>query len=136
MHLILIQLVVIFFAVYAALRSGSRFRKGTIGLSEVILWLGFWASAVICGLMPNLVQRFGHLLGVGRGADAVFYLGLVGLNYAFFRVYLKVRHAEQELTVLVRRLALKEVEREHKPERAPSSLPNASTPPGSPDQGR
>ena len=134
--MLFIQVLIVVFALYAMTRTFLRFRRGTIGLSELVLWAGFWLAVGVCVLAPGITQWFAGLLGVGRGADAVFYLGLVGLSYAFFRVYLKVRHAEQELTVLVRRLALKEVEREHKPERAPSSLPNASTPPGSPDQGR
>ena len=106
-HLILIQIVVVLFAAYAAARSVARFRKRTIGLGELIVWLGFWAGVGFCVLVPQLIQWFAHLLGVGRGADAVFYLGLVGLSYAFFRLYLRTRLMEQHLTELVRKLALK-----------------------------
>lgn len=107
-HLILIQVVVVVFAAYAAARSVGRFRKRTIGLGELIVWLGFWAGVGFCVLVPHLIQRFADLLGVGRGADAVFYLGLVSLSYAFFRLYLRTRLMEQQLTMLVRKLALKE----------------------------
>ncbi len=107
-HLILIQVVVVLFAAYAASRSVGRFRKRTIGLGELALWLAFWAAVGGCVLVPNIVQRFALLMGVGRGADAVFYLSFVAMSYAFFRLYMRTRHLEQQLTVLVRKLALKE----------------------------
>jgi len=111
MHLILIQVVVVLFALYAAVRTAGRFRKGTIGLSELLLWLGFWLAVAVLVLAPQVTQRLANLLGVGRGADAIFYLSLVGLSYAFFRLYLRMRHLEQELTLLVRKLALETAEK-------------------------
>ena len=106
MHLILIQVVVVLFALYAAGRAVGRYRKGTIALSELALWLGFWVAMGVLVLKPQATQRLAYWLGVGRGADAIFYLGLVGLSYAFFRLYLRMRHLEQEITLLVRKLAL------------------------------
>jgi hypothetical protein len=108
MHLLLIQIVVVLFALYAAGRAVGRFRRSTIGLSELLLWLGFWAAAGVLVLVPEITQRLAGVLGVGRGADAVFYLSLVGLSYAFFRLYLRLRQLEQQITVLVRKLALQQ----------------------------
>ncbi len=108
MHLILIQVVVVLFACYAAARAVGRFRKGVISASELLVWFGFWLAVGVCVLVPQVTQWFANLLGVGRGADAVFYVTLVGLSYAFFRLYLRLRHLEQQLTVLVRQLALKD----------------------------
>lgn len=108
MHLILIQVLVVLFAFYAAARAVGRFRRGTISVGELILWLAFWLAVGVCVLVPDITQRVARLLGVGRGADAVFYISLVGLSYAFFRLYLRMRHLEQEITLLVRKLALKE----------------------------
>ncbi len=106
MHLILIQVVVVCFAAYAAVRSISRFRKRTIGKGELALWVCFWIAVGVCVMLPSLVQRFADLLGVGRGADAVLYLSIIALSYAFFRLYIHQRHMEQQTTMLVRRLAI------------------------------
>ncbi len=114
-HLLLIQVVVVIFAAYAASRSVGRFRKRTIGLGELGLWLGFWAAVGGCVLVPNIVQQFAKVLGVGRGADAVFYLGLVAMSYAFFRLYMRSRHLEQQITLLVRKLALKDALKQREP---------------------
>jgi small membrane protein len=115
MHLLLIQVVVVLFSLYAATRALARYRKRTIGWGGLVFWILFWLAAAVCVLVPDLTQRFARVLGVGRGADAVFYVSLVGLSYAFFRLYLRIRLLEQELTLLVRRLAIKEAE-EHLPD--------------------
>jgi small membrane protein len=104
--MLLIQIIVVLWAVYAGVRAYSRFRKKTIGAAEYMLWTAFWAAVGIAVLEPGLSQRLAHALGVGRGADAVFYLGLVGLSYAFFKLYLKIRNLEQQITALVRKMAL------------------------------
>ena len=79
-----------------------------IGLGELLLWGLFWLAVGIGVLVPDLTQWLARLLGVGRGADAVFYLSLVGLSYAFFRTYLRICHLEHQITLLIRKLALKE----------------------------
>jgi len=119
--MLIIQILLVAFALYALTRTFLRFRHGTIGLMEMVLWNAFWAAVAICVLAPGITQWFAHLLGVGRGADAVFYLGLVGLSYAFFRVYVRTRHLEQQLTLLVRQLALKEAEEQPSAKSGPPS---------------
>jgi small membrane protein len=104
MHLI--QVLIVSFALYTLIRTFIRFRKRTISVGELLLWSCFWMAVGIGVMMPDLSQWFAKSLGVGRGADAVFYLSIVGLSYAFFRLYLRSRHLEQQLTLLVRKLAL------------------------------
>ena len=115
MHLKLIQVVVVLFAIYAASRALARFRKGTIGPGEFVAWVLFWVAVGVTVLIPMATQWFAERIGVQRGADAVFYFTLVGLSYAFFRLYLRLRHLEQELTLLVRKLALQETPRSNEP---------------------
>ena len=110
-HLI-IQIIIALFAFYALMRTLFRYRKGTISLGETLLWSCFWIAVGVVGFKPDVTQRVAAILGVGRGADAVFYFGLLGLSYAFFRLYLKNRNTEQQITQLVRKLALKEADRE------------------------
>jgi hypothetical protein len=102
----LIQLVLVLFAAFAAARVLGRFRAGVIRLPECLLWMGLWAGVAIVVLDPNLTQRVARVLGVGRGVDAVFYLTIVVLFYLVFRVHMRMRGLEQQLTELVRKLAL------------------------------
>jgi hypothetical protein len=109
---LIIQILIAVFALYAITRTFLRYRKGNISLTETLVWSCFWIVVGLLALKPDITQKFAKILGVGRGADAVFYVSLLGLSYAFFRLYLKNRHTEQQITKLVRELALKEAERE------------------------
>lgn len=107
----IIQLLFVLFAIFVLSRIVVRFRLHTIGLKELIWGICFWSAVVICVMVPGITQWFARILGVGRGADAVFYFGLVGLSYAMFRLYFRCRHLEHQMTALVRELALKEAQR-------------------------
>jgi hypothetical protein len=104
--MLVIQVLIVGFALYALGRTFLRFRRRTIALAELLLWSGFWLAVGVFVMAPGLTQWFARILGVGRGADAVFYISIVALSYAFFRVYLRSRQLEQQLTLLVRKLAL------------------------------
>lgn len=104
--MLIIQIVIVAFAVYALSRAFNRFRKRAITSSEWVVWSLFWLAVAVFVLNPGITQWIAGILGVGRGADAMFYLAIVGLSYAFFRVYLRSRHQDQQLTILVRRLAI------------------------------
>jgi hypothetical protein len=109
--MILLQILIILFAVCAACRAYFRFQSGDIGTHALLGWLAFWTLASICVFWPGLTQKFANIVGVGRGADAVFYLGLIALSYSYFRLYLRLCRTEHQLTLLVRELALKQAER-------------------------
>jgi hypothetical protein len=108
--MLVIQVLLVLFVLFAISRTVARFRRRSIGVGELVTWSCFWCAVGVCVLAPGITQWVASILGVGRGADAVFYLGLVALSYASFRVYIKNRQTDQQLTLLVRKLALKEAE--------------------------
>ena len=104
--MLLIQILTVLFALFALTRVLSRFRKRVIGISEFLFWTGFWTAVSILVAMPSVTQWFAKILGVGRGADAVFYVTLVVLCYAVFRLELQIRTQQHEITELIRKLAI------------------------------
>lgn len=109
--MLLIQILIVGFVVLTIGRLWARFRRRTISIAELMIWTGFWLAVAVVVLEPNLTWGLARLLGVGRGVDAVLYLAMVGLSYALFREYLHIRRVEQQLTQLVRQLALAQVEK-------------------------
>ena len=79
----------VLFAAYALAKAVGHYRRGAIGLSHLAGWVAFWAAVGGVVLMPQITQWFAGILGVGRGADATFYIAVVGLSYAYFKLYLK-----------------------------------------------
>ena len=58
-------------------------------------------------IQPDLTSSLAKLFGVGRGADVVVYLALVGLFFMVFRLMVKIEKLEREITKVVRNKALK-----------------------------
>lgn len=107
-----IQVLIVLFVLFAISRVVRRFRGGGISPTELLGWTGFWILVAVAVLTPELTQRLARLLGVGRGADAILYLAVVTLSYAFFRLYMRLRDLERQLTILVRALALDKANKE------------------------
>lgn len=86
-----------------------RERVGEITRLGAIVWSVLWGAVGLVALFPGLASWLARTIGVGRGADAVLYLSVVTLFWLVFRLALRQRQQERELTRLVRALALKEL---------------------------
>ena len=56
---------------------------------------------------PDVANDLAHLVGVGRGADLLFYLTIPGLGFVVLLLFSKVRELDERLTKLTRDLALR-----------------------------
>lgn len=111
--MLLIQLVLVTFAVFAMLKTLTQFRHGQLSWAWLGFWLLFWFAVVVVSLLPQTATILADLVGVGRGADLIVYLALVVLFYLTFRLFVKHELLERHLTTLVRELALKEHDAQH-----------------------
>src|SRR5262245_66168769 len=77
----------------------------------------FTLLALACGavLFPDVTSDIAHVVGVGRGADLIMYLLHVGLLFVVIHYYTKFVELEQQITHLVREIALLRVEVERSP---------------------
>lgn len=103
----LIQILVIVFAFFVVVRTAYRYAKKDITAKEFFFWLLIWLGISVIVLLPRLTEYLAKFLGVGRGVDAILYISVIGLVYALFRVMMKIEHLEQEITTIVRELALR-----------------------------
>jgi hypothetical protein len=87
-----------------------------------------WAATAAAIADPNLVQRVARLAGIGRGADVVFYLFVLLFLAASFYFYGQKVRLQQQITELVRHLALQEPRRGT--DAADQAAPPAAPPPG------
>jgi hypothetical protein len=96
-----IPLLLLFFVASAAatVRRRMRLRAG-------LFWSLLWLSAAIAIRWPDVTVRMARFLGIGRGADLVLYLAVVGMSIGFFLVFLRLRRIEENLTKVVRTIAL------------------------------
>lgn len=105
-----IQLLITLFALFAVVRTIRQFRAGRLSALWGAVWLLFWIVVVVLVFLPNTTQILADVLGVGRGADLVIYVALVALFYLQFKLFVKIESVEQEVSTLVRKIALDDEE--------------------------
>ncbi|HUO87278.1 MAG TPA: DUF2304 domain-containing protein [Thermoanaerobaculia bacterium] len=94
-------------AVFVAL-TVWRLARRRISPASAFAWVVLWSAAGLAIAFPESTAVVARFLGIQRGADLVFYCGILGTMTGFFLVYSRLRRLEREITLLTRRLALRE----------------------------
>ncbi len=103
-------LLLVFFAVVALL----YFRRLRRRLFDRIIFLAIGLSAALMVARPDWATAIAQFLGVGRGADLLTYLGLSGMGFLWLQLYTRQRSQKEEITELVRRMAILEAKKPKK----------------------
>ena len=75
-----------------------------------VAWILLWIGAAIAIADPDILVRIAHFLGIGRGVDLVLYVSILAFFIAFFIVYLRFRRLDEQMTRIVRHLAIRDAE--------------------------
>jgi hypothetical protein len=103
-----IQLLLIFGVSLLGIYYVIRLKKTVVDLMLMMLLI---LTAIGFILWPELTNKIANGLGVGRGADLVYYVCILLFSFALLKLYSRMRRLEQEFTKLVREDALKKVEK-------------------------
>jgi small membrane protein len=71
-----------------------------------VFWALIWISAAALIVAPDLTGLLAQAVGIGRGADLLFYVAILIGSAGFLLLYLKLRRIEHDLTLLSREIAL------------------------------
>ncbi len=102
----LYQIIAILLGLIAITLSILRFRDGKMSLGMLIVWFLIWLIVIFIAIFPNSTNYLAIITGIGRGLDFVLILGLLLSFYLIFKMYNKIENIEEELTDLVRELAI------------------------------
>ena len=105
-----IQIVLITAIVLVAIYFFVRLRNSIL---DFLLLLAMVTAALVFIFLPDLTNTIAHRLGVGRGADLIFYLSIVIFWFVIIKLYVRVRKLEKIVTDVVRKDALNEAAREN-----------------------
>ncbi len=89
----------------------TSLRKKSLTPFAFVVWIVCWIAGLILIWFPHLIDLIGSSLGVGRSIDAFVYVAIVYLIYASLIQKLKVNEVEKEITMLNRKLALKDLDK-------------------------
>ena len=107
-----IQLLLLAFTLFALWRVLQKHRSGGLGTMQSLRWLLVWFGAILVASFPATTNFLADALGLWRGADLVFYTSLLVIFYLIFRIHLALDRVQQEITEIVRSLALDRVKTE------------------------
>lgn len=106
----LIQIILSLFILFALINVGRRFKAQEISRLAFIFWVFFWLAVLVVVWRPTLSTELANFLGVGRGADLLFYLSIALIFYLIFRLNVKMEKMERNITKIVREIAYKKEE--------------------------
>ncbi len=73
---------------------------------KIAFWLIFWLVALFVIWLPtDVIDKFGELVGVGRGIDVLVYLSIIFLFYNNLRLRSKIDNIQKDITKITRRVA-------------------------------
>ena len=110
----LVKILFTIFAVFAWSRAIIRFNAKDLNFKELIFWSLIWILMIVLVFVPGKTNFLAKMIGMDRGNDAMFFLAIVALFYASYRLYVKSNEQEKEITKLVRALALKNIKNKSK----------------------
>jgi len=102
-----IQIVALIAAVFFIARVLVLWRSKKINTKSAFFWFLIWAGVLFVAFATPVIDALSRPIGVGRGIDMIVYLSVLCLFYMVFRLYTKIDKLEQEITRLVREIALK-----------------------------
>lgn len=95
-----------------ALLTVAAIRRRRLTPRAGLAWLLLWIAAAVSVAFPSILVFFANFLGIGRGADLVLYLSILFMFAGFFAVYLRFRRLDEQLTRIVRHLAIHDATKE------------------------
>jgi small membrane protein len=91
---------------------------------HIVTVFGLLALGAIAVISPDFTDRIAAMVGVGRGADLVTYLSIVGVLFVLVHYYAKFVELQRNLTQVTRELAILRAEVEQgRPPPGPPSAP-------------
>ncbi len=107
----IIQIGLLIFLIFALSRVILRFKSSEVSLTGFIFWFTVFGTAIIFAVFPDLTSIIARGLHVGRGVDTVVYISIALLFYLVFRLYVYLQDIRHEITDIIKKIALRELEK-------------------------
>lgn len=97
--LLIVGVIIIFLFYILRLRSA---------IFDLLIFAAFTGLAIFFILFPDYTNAIAKKMGVGRGADLLFYICILFFLFIIMKLFARIRRLEKTLTDLVRQQAIKE----------------------------
>jgi hypothetical protein len=100
-----IQLVLVTGFIFIGLYFVTRLKKRIL---DIVLLFAMIAVGIVFALWPDITNIIAKELGVGRGADLIFYISILIFWFVSLKLYARIRKLEQQVTSIIRENAIKD----------------------------
>ena len=100
------QIGIVAFAMLVVLRTYGQYKKEVVSRYWLLAFSSLWAIVVFAALVPKATDVVAQAVGVERGADMLVYIAVLVLLYAVYRLFVRTQRMHEEITELVRQIAL------------------------------
>jgi hypothetical protein len=104
--ILIYQVIGILIGILAMLLTILRFKDGEMSLGMLVVWSLIWLIVIFVSIYPESTSFLAKSAGIGRGLDFVLILGILLCFYLIFKLYNKLESTEEEITDLVRKIAI------------------------------
>jgi hypothetical protein len=101
-----VQFLLLAFVLGALARVIRSYLRRGMQRGDFLFWISAWTGTAAVITFPDATSFVAYLLGIGRGADLIIYASLLVSFYLILRVHLTLARLEQEITEIVRAIAL------------------------------
>lgn len=108
----LVQIVFVPIVLAALFVTWRRAWQQVIRIREALVWTVIWGGAAVTISLPSVSSTIAQFFGVGRGVDLVMYASVGMLYLLVFRLFVEHVRVERQLTLIVRREALRDLPQE------------------------
>lgn len=100
------QFGVVAFALLVILRTYGQYKKELVSRYWLLAFSSVWVLIAAAAIVPHVTDDVAQRVGVERGADMLVYIAVLVLLYAVYRLFVRVQKINEEITELVRQIAL------------------------------
>ena len=97
------------------LATAAAAGRRAINRRAAFAWSILWLATGVSIARPSLTIVVAHFLGIGRGADLVFYCAILAMFIGFFIIYVRLKRLDRQITILVRNAALSSADHDDQP---------------------
>lgn len=99
------EIIITIIGILAIFKSIFMLRKRKLTLALSLFWIVLWTLAIIAVNVPQFNRAIIELLG--RDASMILFLNILILYYLSLILYIRINKNKEEITKLVREVALK-----------------------------
>ncbi len=95
------------------LTAFSKLRRKQQSIREFITWTVIWFGISAAALFPVWTGWVARITGIKSNINAIVFTALIVIFYLLFKIILRQEKLEQDLTLMVRYEALREIKKEN-----------------------